>query len=134
MAGPSCERIRRISGGTVGSRSAGRRPIGVATLRSGAFGPHAMDYFEYCLRIMAPSTCGTATKLEAVAMITGAVSLFARNAAQPRPGSPSIFGMASPQTHPYLLAALAEPGPPAQPDLFERTIRSVLRGLLESDA
>ena len=105
-----------------------------ATLRGGAFGPHAMNYFEYCLRIMAPLTCRTATKLEAVAMITGAVSLLARSAAQAHQGSPSLFGTASPQAHPYLIAALTQPSPASPlPDLSERTIRSVLRGLLESD-
>ena len=93
-----------------------------------------MNYFEYGLRIMAPLTCGTATKLEAVAMITGAVSLFARSAAQAHQGSPSLFGTASPQEHPYLIAALTEPGPPSPlPDLFEQTIRSVLRGWLDGD-
>ncbi len=105
-----------------------------ASLRGGAAGPHTMDYFEYCLRIMAPLRCGTAAKLEAIAMITGVVSLFARSAsaAQGQTASPSrLFGTASPQAHPHLVAALTRPTPPApQPNLFERTVRSILRGLL----
>ena len=67
-------------------------------------------------------------------MITGVVSLFARSAAQAHQGNPSLFGTTSPQAHPYLIAALTQPSPPSPlPDLSERTIRSVLRGLLESD-
>jgi AcrR family transcriptional regulator len=107
-----------------------------ASLRGGALGPHAMDYFEHCLRIMAPLPCGTATKLEAVAMITGVVSLFARNesAAQSQPVSPlRLFGTATPERHPHLIAALTQATPPdaGQADLFERTLRSLLRGLLD---
>jgi AcrR family transcriptional regulator len=105
-----------------------------ASLRPAALGPHAMDYFEHCLRIMAPLACGTTTKLEAIAMITGVVSLFARSesAAQGQTASPSHpFGTATPEAHPHLIAALTQPTPPApQADLFERTIRGLLRGLL----
>jgi AcrR family transcriptional regulator len=107
-----------------------------ASLRQGALGPRAMDYFEHCLRIMAPLACGTATKLEAIAMITGVVSLFARgeSSAQGRPVAPArLFGTATPEAHPHLIAALTRPTPSPSPglDLFERTMRSVLRGLLE---
>jgi AcrR family transcriptional regulator len=109
-----------------------------ASLRGGTSGPHTMDYFEYCLRVMAPLTCGTATKLEAIAMITGVVSLFARNAsaAQEQAAAPSrLFSTATPQAHPHLMAALTQPTtPPPQPNLFERTIRSVLRGLLADNS
>ena len=104
-----------------------------ASLRGGAFGPNATDYFEYCLRIMAPLTCGTATKLEAIAMITGVVSLFARSAsAQGQVVSPSrLFSTANPDAHPHLIAALTQPTTSSpRPDLFDRTIHSVLRGLL----
>jgi AcrR family transcriptional regulator len=104
-----------------------------ASLGGRAFGPRTMDYFEYCLRIMAPLRCGTAAKMEAIAMITGVVSLFARSAStEGQAASPArLFGTASPQAHPHLIAALTRPTPPApQPNLFERTLRSVLRGLL----
>jgi AcrR family transcriptional regulator len=105
-----------------------------ASLRPVAFGPRTMDYFEHCLRIMAPLACGTATKMEAIGMMTGVVSLFARgaSAAQSQAASPMrLFGTATPEAHPYLIAALTRPTPAApQADLFERTIRSVLRGLL----
>jgi AcrR family transcriptional regulator len=100
-----------------------------AGVRGGAFGPNATNYFERCLRIMAPLDRGTAAKLEAVAMITGVVSLFARAPADAAASNP--FAAVNPAAHPYLSAALTQPAaaPPAG-DLFERTLRSVLRGLL----
>ena len=60
---------------------------------------------------MAPLTCGTAAKMEAIAMITGIVSLFARGTPEQPPAvDPStIFAAASAQRHPHLLAALTTP-------------------------
>ena len=106
-----------------------------AAARGGALGPNAMNYFEYCLRIMAPLTCGTPAKLEAVAMITGVVSLFARlSPGQARQATPAhLFQGADPQAHPHLVAALGDPTPPApRVELFDRTVRSILRDLLLS--
>jgi AcrR family transcriptional regulator len=100
-----------------------------AGLQGGAFGPNATDYFECCLRILAPVDRGTAAKMEAVAMITGVVSLFARTPTDAAASNP--FGALNPSAHPYLTAALTQAVPTQpQPDLFERTLRSVLRGLL----
>ncbi len=104
-----------------------------ASLRSSGFGPNATDYFEDCLRIMAPLTCGFSTKMEAIAMITGVVSLFARATVVERPPvtSDDIFAAVSPDRHPHLLAALTTPDrSSARQDMFARTVRSVLRGLL----
>lgn len=92
-----------------------------------------MDYFEYCLRILAPLPRPTATKLEAVSMITGVVSLFVQGeSAQRRAAAPALlFSAASAEAHPLLIAALTRPEPRGpKPDLFQRTIRSVLGGLL----
>ncbi len=107
------------------------------SLRGGTLGPNAVAYFEDCLRIMAPVNRGTQAKMEAVAMITGIVSLFARGTSLPTPNvAPSnIFATATPERHPHLIAALArsaQASPPRQ-DMFERTIRSVLGGLLADD-
>lgn len=104
-----------------------------AGMRGGVIGPHATDYFEDCLRIMAPLPAGNDIKMEAIAMITGVVSLFARVPSAPvRAVDPaSVFGSASPDRHPRLVAALSESGrSPARTDMFGRTVRSVLRGLL----
>ena len=107
-----------------------------ATLTGGAIGPNATGYFEACLRILAPLHCGTARKLEAIAMMTGVVSLFARaaGAGAARPTS-NPFALASADVHPHLTAALATAEPAnAHEDLFDRTTRSVLRGLLVEDS
>ena len=104
-----------------------------ASMRGGTFGPHATDYFEYCLRVMAALPCGTATKMEVIAMITGVVSLFARSAPPDRRPTSSrrLFSTVSAHVHPHLTAALSRPATsPPQSDLFERTIRSVIGGLV----
>ena len=107
-----------------------------ASTRGGTFGPNATNYFEECLRIMVPLSCGTARKLEAVAMMTGVVSLFARGGTQQATNeSANPFGTVNPGLHPHLNAALREVSPAAiEGDLFERTLRSVLRGLLADRA
>ena len=100
-----------------------------ASMRGGEFGPNATDYFECCLRLMAPLDRAAAAKMEAIAMITGLVSLFAR--APDDEAASNRFGAITQQAHPYLSAALIRPAPGTPPaNLFERTIRSVLRGLL----
>jgi AcrR family transcriptional regulator len=103
-----------------------------ASLSRGAYGPHAMDYFEYCLRIMAPLRCATATKMEAIAMITGVVFLFAQSQSSAPTRKAPLFATATAERHPHLIAALTTPGRPQsrQADLFDRTLRSVLPGLL----
>jgi hypothetical protein len=85
---------------------------------------------------MVPLSCGTARKLEAVAMMTGVVSLFARGGTQQATNeSANPFGTVNPGLHPHLNAALREVSPAAiEGDLFERTLRSVLRGLLADRA
>jgi AcrR family transcriptional regulator len=114
-----------------------------ATRRAVAFGPQTVRYFERCLCIMAPLPNAPNTKMEAVAVLTGVVSLFATPAAmtppsddpaaleEKRAAAAALFALVDPQTHPHLTAAFTSPAaPPAAPDLFERTARSVLRGLL----
>ena len=96
-----------------------------------ALGPNATNYFEDCLRIMDPLPCGTSRKLEAIAMMTGLVSLFAR--ASPDATAPAVnpFGNATPDAHPHLIAALSKAAASeAAPDLFHRTLRAVLSGLV----
>ncbi|SDR90670.1 Tetracyclin repressor, C-terminal all-alpha domain [Friedmanniella luteola] len=104
-----------------------------AGLRGTAVGPHGTDHIERCLRLMAPAGAGSAARMEAVALITGVVSLFARPApVDTRALAPAdLFAVASADRHPHLVAALTRPTPPGpRPDLFEHTLRSVLRGLL----
>jgi AcrR family transcriptional regulator len=96
--------------------------------RRSAPGPQTLVYFDNCMRIMAPLQCGVTAKFEAVAMITGVVSLFARSESA---SASYAFGGVDPEAHPHLTAALTEPASPASPsDLFERTLRGLLTGLL----
>lgn len=117
-----------------------------AARRPGAFGPNTVNYFERCLRIMAALPSVPSAKMEAVAVLTGVVSLFAQAApAGPAPDDPqaaeqrqaaaaALFSLVDPEAHPHLTAAFSHPAPqPGAPDLFERTVRSVLRGLLSAE-
>jgi AcrR family transcriptional regulator len=114
-----------------------------AARRPGAFGPQTVNYFERCLAVMAALPSAASTKMEAIAVLTGVVSLFSvptamdpegedQQAARRRQAA-ALFALVDPVAHPHLVAAFATPAaaPPGDgPDLFERTVRSVLRGLL----
>ncbi|GHJ53471.1 TetR family transcriptional regulator [Nonomuraea sp. TT08I-71] len=94
-------------------------------------GPNTLAHFDACLRLLQPVAAGVAAKFEAIAMVTGVVSLFARSAAA---AGTVTFDHVDLAAYPHLAAAFAEPpsAPPAQ-DLFERTLRSLLTGLLTPD-
>ena len=96
--------------------------------RPSGIGPQTLAWFDNCLRVLQPVDCGVAAKFEAIAMTTGVAALFGRSeATAPAAG----FAGVDVTAHPYLAAALAQPPAPAPPqDLFERTLRSVLTGLL----
>jgi AcrR family transcriptional regulator len=97
--------------------------------RRPAPGPQSLVYLDNCLGIMAPLDCGNAAKFEAIAMMTGVVSLFARLDDSSAPQA--LVGVDA-QAHPHLTAALtAPPAPASSTDLFERTLRSLLTGLLQ---
>jgi AcrR family transcriptional regulator len=113
-----------------------------AGLRVGSFGPRALDYFERCLLILSPLPNPVGEKLEAVGLVTGVVSLFARSGSAATTdgagptgstgaGSPAAaFAAVDPAAHPLLVAALTTPSAPPRQDLFDRAVRSVLVGLL----
>ncbi|WP_308042629.1 helix-turn-helix domain-containing protein [Micromonospora sp. PLK6-60] len=98
--------------------------------RTSGMGPETLAWFDDCLRILTPLRCPVAAKFEAIAMMTGVVTLFARNAAAAATGLPALDLAA----YPHLAAALAQPPARApRADLFERTLRSLLAGLLAAD-
>jgi AcrR family transcriptional regulator len=100
-----------------------------ALAQAPAPGPRTLDHFDRCLEILAPVDRDTAAKLEAVAMVTGLVSLFTRAQAAPPAAYP--FAALDPDAHRHLAAALAGAAPAgARPDLFDRTVRGLLTGLL----
>ncbi|PWR08753.1 TetR/AcrR family transcriptional regulator [Micromonospora acroterricola] len=99
--------------------------------RPSAVGPESLAWFDNCLRILEPVACAVTAKFEAIAMVTGVVSLFARSAAAA--GSFSFAG-ADLAAYPHLVAAFSQPPAPApRADLFERTLRGLLTGLLVAD-
>jgi AcrR family transcriptional regulator len=110
----------------------GRHPwLSDAVGRSAAPGPNTLAHFDHCLRIMQPLRCGPTAKFEAIAMITGVVSLLARGEST---SPPLTFDGVDLAGYPHLAAAFAEPAHPVPgQDLFDRTLRSMLTGLLTAD-
>ncbi|MGC4879838.1 TetR/AcrR family transcriptional regulator [Micromonospora sp. DT43] len=96
--------------------------------RPSGIGPESLAWFDNCLRILQPVRCAVTAKFEAIAMLTGVVTLFARSEAAA--GSASFAG-ADLAAYPHLVAAFRQPAPPApRTDLFERTLRGLLASLL----
>ncbi|WKU04936.1 TetR/AcrR family transcriptional regulator [Micromonospora sp. HUAS LYJ1] len=99
--------------------------------RPTAPGPQSLAWFDHCLAVLRPVPAATTTKFEAIAMMTGVTSLFARQEA----AAPSVgFAGIDLAAYPNLVAAIADPSPSAPRDLFATTVRAVLRGLLVDDA
>jgi len=91
-------------------------------------GPNTLAWFEHCLRAMATLDRPGVAKMEAIGVLNGVVMLFARSAASP---AAFDFGAVNPQQHPYLIAAFTSAAEGhAGGDLFDRTVRAVLSGLL----
>ena len=107
-------------------------------------GPRGMDYLERALRALEPTSLSHSARLETVGLLNGLVTLFARTELQRRnaPADPAHARMsylataATEERHPLVAAALAGgPGAGAAPDthtLFERMVRRVLTGLMET--
>lgn len=107
-----------------------------ASLEAGDIGPNALRHFDRCLAILDGVPATGAVKMEALAMLTGVVSLFARPAPAQASDPSQLFAALDPVAHPHLTAVLA--APPAAPvggtqDLFDRVVLSVLSGLLSTD-
>ena len=100
-----------------------QRPSGV--------GPESLAWIDNCLRVLEPVRCAVTAKFEAIAMMTGVVSLIARSEAGS--GSMTLAGLDI-AAFPHLAAAFSQSaGPTAQADLFERTLRILLTGLLVAE-
>lgn len=103
-----------------------------ATAHPGTPGPNALAWFDTCLRVLQPVPAPVTAKFEAIAMATGVVSLFAR--AEAASGAVR-FDHVDPAAYPHLAAAFAAPpGAAPRQDLFERTLRGLLTGLLTTTA
>ncbi|WP_030490240.1 TetR/AcrR family transcriptional regulator [Micromonospora chokoriensis] len=100
--------------------------------RPSGIGPETLAWFDNCIRILEPVRCPVAAKFEAIAMMTGVVSLFAR-----RESTTGAFSFAGVDlaAYPHLVAAFRQPsGPEPRADLVERTLRSLLTGLLLAES
>jgi AcrR family transcriptional regulator len=99
--------------------------------RPSGIGPQALAWFDNCLRVLRAVDCGVTAKFEAIAMMTGVAALFARSEAT----APAVsFAGVDSTAYPHLAAAFAQPTAPApSQDLFERTLRSLLTGLLTGE-
>jgi AcrR family transcriptional regulator len=95
------------------------------------FGPNSLEYFERCLAAMVSLPAPALAKLDVITMLPGIASVWAR----PQPGGLAFAGIDW-SAYPNLAAALAVAASGAQvapdrvSDLFARTIRGLLRGLL----
>ncbi|MEV6434492.1 TetR/AcrR family transcriptional regulator [Streptomyces anulatus] len=117
--------------------------------RGEVLGPHAIDYLDHALGILAPAPGTAGEKLEAIGLLGGLAVLFARREAaatptgdpaadDPSPGDPAVWAahlaaVAAEGRHPHLLAALTATGapPPADRDaLFVRLLRRLLPAML----
>lgn len=100
-----------------------------AIQRPSGVGPQSLGWFDHCLYVLEPVDCPVTAKFEAIAMMTGVVNLFARSEAAS--GTPFTFAGVDLAAYPHLAAAFSRPpAAPPQRDLFERTLSSLLTGLL----
>ncbi|MEU5449743.1 MULTISPECIES: TetR/AcrR family transcriptional regulator [Streptomyces] len=111
--------------------------------RGEVLGPHAVDYLDHALAILAPAPGSAGQKLEAVGLLGGLAVLFARREAGGAGGgdrsdrAAHLAAVAAEGRHPHLLAALTEAGapPPADPAdrdaLFVRLLRRLLPAMLD---
>lgn len=102
-------------------------------------GPHAIDYLDHCLAVLARAPGSSQQKLEAIGLVGGLVTLFARQeltATAPPALAAHLAAVAAEGRHPHLRAALATAGSPpsgspADGDaVFARLLGRVLPGLL----
>jgi AcrR family transcriptional regulator len=106
--------------------------------------PSVVDFLEHTITVLAGLDVPSRTKLEAVAMMSGVVSLFARDELARERGHTSAEGqlataaflsrVAAEGRHPHLVTALASaaatPDPVDQDVLFDRVLSGILTGLL----
>ncbi|WP_405636772.1 TetR/AcrR family transcriptional regulator [Streptomyces sp. NBC_01178] len=113
--------------------------------RGEVLGPHAIDYLDHALAVLAPAPGSAARKLEAIGLLGALAALFARREGLPAGDDPSaraarLAEAAADGRHPHLLAALIAAGAPPQPSpadrdaLFVRLLRRLLPAVLGADA
>ncbi|MFD3888393.1 TetR/AcrR family transcriptional regulator [Streptomyces microflavus] len=145
-AAPSGDWLGDLVGLALQSKAAHARHPWLADLndrRGEVLGPHAIDYLDHALAILAPAPGTSGQKLEAIGLLGGLAALFARREAPASAGTGDppaqtahLAAVAAEGRHPHLLAALTTAGPPpvagpAERDaLFERLLRRLLPAML----
>ncbi|MER7038997.1 TetR family transcriptional regulator [Streptomyces microflavus] len=143
-AAPSGDWLGDLVGLALQSRAAHARHPWLAELndrRGEVLGPHAIDYLDHALAILVPAPGTSQQKLEAIGLLGGLATLFARreppaSADDPPAQAAHLAAVAAEGRHPHLLAALMTAGPPpvagpAERDaLFERLLRRLLPAML----
>lgn len=107
-------------------------------------GPHAIDYLDHALGILAPAPGTAQQKLEAIGLLGALATLFARREALAASGGDGpaaqaahLAAVAAEGRHPHLLAALTTAGAPPDADrdaLFVRLLRRLLPAMLGEGA
>ncbi|SOE16125.1 transcriptional regulator, TetR family [Streptomyces sp. 2323.1] len=105
-----------------------------------AIGPHAIDYLDHALAVLAQAPGSSQQKLETIGLVGGLATLFARQQVTATTTPPAqaayLADVAAEGRHPHLLAALATAGPPPSDSpadwdaLFARLLGRLLPGLL----
>ncbi|MEU5541226.1 TetR/AcrR family transcriptional regulator C-terminal domain-containing protein [Streptomyces sioyaensis] len=105
-----------------------------------AIGPHAIDYLDHALAVLAQAPGSSQQKLETIGLVGGLATLFARQQLTATTTLPAqaayLADVAAEGRHPHLLAALATAGPPPSGSpadwdaLFARLLGRLLPGLL----
>ena len=106
-----------------------------------ALGPAAVDYLEGVVAALSEVEVPARTKMEAVAMLTGMVSLFTKDelaagnsSEQAQAASAAYLGsVVAAGNHPHLAALMAQANPTvggSPEELFERLVLGALSGLL----
>ncbi|MFI1222622.1 MULTISPECIES: TetR/AcrR family transcriptional regulator [unclassified Streptomyces] len=104
--------------------------------RGEVLGPHAIDYLDHALGILAPAPGTSGQKLEAIGLLGGLAVLFARREAIATTAAAQaahLAAVAAEGRHPHLLAALTTAGDPPPGDrdtLFVRLLRQLLPAML----
>lgn len=95
-------------------------------------GPNGVAYLEQGLAALSGLDRPARVKLEAIAMLSGVVSLFARDEGSTHATTAQyLHAVVTPERYPHLAAALAGASSTSDPeDLFERVLGNLLAGLL----
>lgn len=141
-AAPSGDWLDDLVGLALQSKAAHVRHPWLADLndrRGEVLGPYAVDYLDHALAILAPAPGSAGQKLEAIGLLGGLATLFARrdSLGEDAGGAPArtahLAAVAAEGRHPHLLAALTAAGDPPLADrdaLFVRLVRRVVPAML----